>query len=152
MGVDSALYQSIADPCELLLCYEKPLLVPHGDEFIDVSCSPKRESDDRIQFPSATCYALDKSFNGPEAFPAIAQEFAECCRDCSLFVQKNAHKYPRSDYLLCELRCSCYKVQHRDMSKFSVGRFTKTNTRTVTNKSSDQKISKLSSTEWPTQK
>jgi len=134
MGVDADLCKNIVDCCESLLCYKKPLLLTRGDTCVDTSSCPKKGADTHIKFPSATYYCLDEKFNGPEAFDSVAKELATSCKDCSLFVQKHAVAQKRNDYLFYELRCSCYKVQTKDMTKFNVGQFAQARTRPVTNK------------------
>jgi hypothetical protein len=90
MGVDADLCKNIVDCCESLLCYKKPLLLTRGDTCVDTSSCPKKGADIHIKFPSATYYCVDEKFNGPEAFASVAKELANSCKDCSLFVQKNA--------------------------------------------------------------
>lgn len=119
-------------------------MITHGGNLIDVTCAitngdgtsaraitPNTPSQPQPQFfPKGTFYQFDDSFKGKDSFDRISKMIGDSCTDCSMYIQ--TRDFPCKTGSLFELRCSCYKVMQRDISKFDVGYFSKPGTKIET--------------------
>ena len=111
--------------------YNLPLIIDGVDvssAIGDNASTPKGAKNQPTAYPKNYCYCFDcDKYSGEDSYDDILQTLKNACSDCYLYRQKCDLSGPF--FSTYELRCSCYKVQEKDMSQFDEGCFQKRDTK-----------------------
>ena len=129
--MDANTCQAILNAHDICQRWKTKLLIPHGDDIVDVSyedtCNHNKIPAPTVgQLPRNCYYQFDTDkFRGPNAEDDVIDCIRNACIGCSIH---KTHKWRHGSMVSISLRCACNRLcvnKTESLAKFEDGKFSK---------------------------